>query len=139
MNESREHAGLALIERHEDGTILEVEFLGVIAAVEEFAIDVGRAFGRHGAALLGEISLAHRFRHARGRLQRGEVHAGQPGVRAEQLHVEGVMLAAPRGRRSCPDPSGRDFPGDHAYSIARLTFGQKRRSQASSPEFFHSR
>ena len=84
-----------LVKRGEHRTIGEIELLGVVAAVEELAIDIGAAFRRHLAALPGESRVAHCLRHDRSSRQRRKIHGGQPGVWAEQLHVEGVVLTAP--------------------------------------------
>ena len=51
------------------------------------------------------LGLAHRPGHLGRGLEGGEIHAGQPRIRPEQLHVEGYDADGPTGPRSCPGPA----------------------------------
>src|SRR5271165_3822388 len=95
MNESLSTPALRLWSKGMSTERSDIKLLGVVAAVEELAIDIGAALSGHVAALAGESRVTHCLRHDRSSRQRRKIHACQPGVWAEQLHVEGVMLTAP--------------------------------------------
>ena len=90
-----EHAGLAAgVERRQHAFVGEVDVLDEPAAVEQLVVDVFRAVAAKLAAGVGEILFAKCCRHFRGGQQRRHVDRAEPGIRVEQLHIEGLMLAA---------------------------------------------
>ena len=83
-------------EGREHRAIAEVDLLDEVLAVEEIGVDPGAALLVDRPVERGGLGLAERLRHLGAGLERAEIEAGQPRVRAEQLHVERVVLAPPQ-------------------------------------------
>ena len=124
MKESREDAGLApLVEGLEHRLVGEVELLGVVAAVEELAVDIGAALRReraHSAAKSGSpiasAMLAAAFSAARYMLVSHEF--------GPNSSMSSVWCWRPQSTPVLSGSQRSGLSGDHAYSIARLMFGQ---------------
>ena len=79
----------------QDGAVRQVDALDEELAVEQVLVDPGPATLADDPELGRERGVADRVCHARTGVERAEVEPGQPAVRAEELHVEGVVLSTP--------------------------------------------
>ena len=80
------------------------------------------ASASHSAAKSGSL---HRARHLGRGLERGKIHAGEPRVWPEQLHVERMMLASPEHAGLVRIPAirivGRPGIGDRTPDVGPIT------------------
>src|SRR5690606_33498088 len=87
---------LALDERREDGLVLYVDLLGEVRAVEQALVHPGTTTTIDATVKFCCFVIFERIGHLRSGRERAQVEAGQPGIRAKQLHVERMMLPTPQ-------------------------------------------
>ena len=86
--------GVGSVEVVWDRLVGKVETLVIVLAVEEVVSDPPLSLCEERSVLARGGVVAEMLGHLGAGLERGEVEAGEPRVGAEQLHVEGVVLAA---------------------------------------------
>ena len=96
-------------EGFDDGFVFEVDALVVVVAVEEVGVGPGFAAGEDGAKFGGGIDVTKGGGHDGSCFERAQVETGEPGIGAEEFHVEGVVL---------PSPEDAGFVGIPAVGVA---------------------
>ena len=101
-----DHGGIGFDQPPEHALVAQINELVVVLAVETDCASHPTVFPlrKQGTVLGCGLRILQVLGHLRGRLQGCQVESGEPGVRAEQLGVEGVVLPALQHAVPCRGP-----------------------------------